>query len=889
MRKNKTLGLLLTTCSFAATPVWAATSSMPVEVDDGKVEGLTYVSALHPEYQKEIIDFCRHYNLSSEVINSDDLIFTYMSISGGNCKLDILDSFLSIYINKVENFDVLKNNLNTSDLFGVFSVLKNIVIPEQQRRFMEFFKGMSTHKDREMALRVIRRTYTPEKLTALDEIVKNLSTSITRLDHVSAVSSGLSADRYVRLLPYLSSEMTFIDLSEFTEDQFSLCLSFLQNRTEKTSFFDIRKAVFLELTLEQFIQFTQLVENNNGGMFHRDILLIAKYGLTLEHLTSINENIKSKSLMNIETAIKRISEYNIAPNQINSMNFTVPYIGIINDYTILFELYELCRINSVELEQEILRMMDSEDPNTVERVSKFIIGYYRKLGLTFYHPLPLKAIDKMQNVLLESSVRVELEQEILRTLDSEDLSTVERVSKFMIKNYRKLGLQLNHPLLQKAIDKMQNVLLESSDRAVLERVCAFLLDSGAFDVNFDNLGFTEDHELIQTAIRQRFVLSQDLTDPTNPWKVWGDMLAKRDVDLNLSDLVPAPQPFAGKLVRLNAPAIADYAKDVAIVEASVPPIAPTALADLLGALAGRLNDGLHSTINDMTTKSFAEIRTNALGDGVSFLTNLLRTPKIGLLDAQFKCVMANVMSFPNDDGAEDTLSSQEEKLLKVLIGIAGCPTGQGGGVEAAYLNLPPQFKFETNRGLHGGLLAEQRKGKAFLMDLIKEASLTLLTNDNPFMRDITQEHEGNPIAELVHQGKYMINFIGDMVGINHPVTFNHHAGLFYQNMLALSKEETLRKFYDFAMADNKMVLFVKQKIQEMVDNRVGFEAFTSLKGDLTYKQMWGIKADSFKAPKLTDAGVLQLLLSINALQVIDSELPWGAPIPASSLPPVSSL
>ena len=138
--------------------------------------------------------------------------------------------------------------------------------------------------------------------------------------------------------------------------------------------------------------------------------------------------------------------------------------------------------------------------------------------------------------------------------------------------------------------------LDSADRDTLLRTCNFILfmNNSFGDFNYKRLGWHEDHNIVQDAIRKRIVASQDITDPKNPWFIWNQMLARREVATNFEVITPEGIIFGGKNVRLNPSHIAKFSHGFLIDEASVPTISPTLLNTFLEGLEGRLNSTLRA-------------------------------------------------------------------------------------------------------------------------------------------------------------------------------------------------------------------------------------------------------------------------------------------------------
>lgn len=452
--------------------------------------------------------------------------------------------------------------------------------------------------------------------------------------------------------------------------------------------------------------------------------------------------------------------------------------------------------------------------------------------------------------------------------------------------------------------------LNGDNRDRLKRICDFILHrrQGTTRFNFQQLGWNEDHPVVQDAIRKRTVLSGDITDPKNPWNIWNKMLERRAKDVDWTHVTPPEIIFAGKNVSLNPERIAQFSHGFLIDAETVPTVSPALLHILFTQLEGRLNDALRQEISHMHEKnvSFQGLKNHTLGaQDASFLTLLLKGKKTDFHSAKIMCVLNHLMTFPDNDGTQTHLSSREHRFMQIVTNLRECDTGKADDLEELYNALPSEFKYSVLSPLFDweNISIEKRKGYGFLMTTVREGAFQVLSENNPLMRQICGLPEqpvdanGNPVGEpasisqLTHQTKYIINFVGSDIGVSHPDSFPHDAHLFYQNMLAFEKTPLIKMYYDYIWNDARLMGFFRHKVNEAVKpllptSRTAassssttpttgfFPALDSLRpADMSIVDMWDV--DENGVTTVTDKGLVTLLLEAGILKENMNALPWG--------------
>ncbi|MBA4117932.1 MAG: hypothetical protein C0514_03440 [Candidatus Puniceispirillum sp.] len=452
--------------------------------------------------------------------------------------------------------------------------------------------------------------------------------------------------------------------------------------------------------------------------------------------------------------------------------------------------------------------------------------------------------------------------------------------------------------------------LKGHDRDRLERICDFILRrrQGITRFNFQQLGWNEDHPVVQDAIRKRTVLSGDITDPKNPWYIWNQMLERRAKDVDWAHVTPPELIFADKNVTLNPERIGQFSHGFLIDVDTVPAVSTALLHTLFTQLEDRLNESLRQEISHMQTQniSFQGLKNRTLGaQGVSFLTLLLNGKKTDFHSAKLMCVLNHLMTLPDADGTQTHLSTREHRFMQIVTNLRECDTGKADDLEELYNALPSDFKYSVLTPLFDweNISAEKRKGYGFLMTTVREGAFQVLSENNPLMRQICGlpeqpfDKNGRPVGEphsisqLTHQTKYIINFVGRDIGVNHPDSFPHDAHLFYENMLAFEKTPLIKMYYDYSWKDARLMGFFRQKINEAVKPLLPttraasssastfpttgfFPALDSLRpADMSIVDMWDV--DENGVTTVTDKGLVTLLLEAGILKENMNALPWG--------------
>ncbi|MDP1975463.1 MAG: hypothetical protein Q8K37_05775, partial [Alphaproteobacteria bacterium] len=400
--------------------------------------------------------------------------------------------------------------------------------------------------------------------------------------------------------------------------------------------------------------------------------------------------------------------------------------------------------------------------------------------------------------------------------------------------------------------------------------------------NYEELDLIEDNALVQLAIRVEILLNES-NDPKSPYKIHGDLLKKREehVDFyNLTSWQFFPDENSDSIkhkIALN-PTFFRKLSENQIDFDTVPNVHPQLINIMLGTIETRiaLNPRLNNAIQSEGLPSFAGIKLTTLGqDDDGYLLKLLTQPKEHRIAAQFKCIL-HYLTTLNADATAETLSNQEWAILSTLSSILECSTGRDAGIVNIYALLPHQYKLKTLIPIDvedqdyldaqeiGGIKKTAPNLYPFLEDTIQDIIDPLFTAVSPLLQELCGEAD---IMEAVHQGLYLRNLIGDLVGSRHKIKFDMNAGLYYEKLLAYNRQEVLDIFYKYADLNLKTLISItRSKINEFMDQGKNLIIYNELRTLLDNHINNSIELDEEDRPSITDEGTVKLLILIGVLK-----------------------
>ncbi|MBY0500411.1 MAG: sel1 repeat family protein [Alphaproteobacteria bacterium] len=418
----------------------------------------------------------------------------------------------------------------------------------------------------------------------------------------------------------------------------------------------------------------------------------------------------------------------------------------------------------------------------------------------------------------------------------------------------------SHPDFQQAFMTHWNSLLNSPNCEEMSDISLFILE------NYRMLEISEDSDFFLEVAAKR-IISDNITDPKNPFNVWPALLQKRAVPVDVRNLIQdlPTWEIEGTQWRFNPARLEDFGKEVHIDQTTVPSVTQNDFSDALDKIQTKLTenpeavqnavDEITKIHNEGTPLPFEDLKTFALGyNGRSFFMNNLLKDSVEA--SQLKCVLNYIRSF--SDGSEGPLSPQEEKLITFLMSVKACEIGQESGLTSYYqVYVPNHFKYSVTGDLFNHDRLEIQRSEYVFVSLMKEVINSILNTDNRFMKGICKT-TGN-VPQLSHQALYLKTLIGDKIGI--PLCrFDPSTSCLSDSLLELPKADGLRHFYNYILTNECLVKEVENKINQAV---LTGNTYLHLR-DLTDK--WTYKDDEDSTPQIKREGILELLIKIGLLE-----------------------
>ncbi|MDP1723816.1 MAG: hypothetical protein Q8L85_03860 [Alphaproteobacteria bacterium] len=413
-------------------------------------------------------------------------------------------------------------------------------------------------------------------------------------------------------------------------------------------------------------------------------------------------------------------------------------------------------------------------------------------------------------------------------------------------------------------------ILQSDDQYLSSMLADFI------ERHYDQLGFVENDEFIQLTIRTQILLD-DSDDPKSPYVIHGNLLKKREEQVDFSTFIEWHY-FKGQNLDYRISLNPEFFKDLSNIEIdfdTTPIIDQNILHILMQRIKNRISNNPDTTniILNLTGSSFEGINKGTLNDSDNYLSSLLNAPRHHKIAAQFKCIMQHILSLDSTDGTNNKLSTQEESFLKILCSIIHCRYGKAGAIVEIYAELPYHTKLKTKKGeiLNAAIIqrsgADTYEASNFLYDAIQDLVETLFSGTNDLMAEICGV-PANQVDQGVHQGLYLRNLIGDLVGSRHDVAFDVSAQLYYENLLALSLQDALDTFYRHANVGlPNLISYIQIKINEFLKQNprsIIYNQLAVLLSGNNNGTTWIL--DEHDTPFITEEGVVRILIKIGALK-----------------------
>ncbi len=234
---------------------------------------------------------------------------------------------------------------------------------------------------------------------------------------------------------------------------------------------------------------------------------------------------------------------------------------------------------------------------------------------------------------------------------------------------------------------------------------------------------------------------------------------------------------------------------------------------------------------------------------------------LSITQAQFASIFHTILAQDDSAPANALLSPQEEMLLKIAAGIASCETGKKEGIANTYAQLPSEFKLKKNLEAMTSTDEDRQvlPAKEALSCHVQAFLIDQFSGTTPLAQELTGASEP---AQGVHQGLYMKNLIGPLVGLNHQVSFDRHTGVLYDALVLMSREGILEAFYRHIKPQH-LVHYVHQRLLKELDmtTKEGKALFNSLNALVgSSKELWD-ESDY----TLTEPGTRTLLKTVGFL------------------------
>ncbi len=464
---------------------------------------------------------------------------------------------------------------------------------------------------------------------------------------------------------------------------------------------------------------------------------------------------------------------------------------------------------------------------------------------------------------------------------------------------------------QQMIMNYWDTLLNSPDREEMRDISSFILE------NYKTLGISEESDLFLEVVGKK-ALSEDITDPKNPFIVWPALLQKRAVPVDVSSLVPEA-PFwvaEDQHWRFNPARLEAFGQNVHIDPETVKPITAEHLIEDFAKIQAKLMmspglsheiaeellqpaqqdmgenpedpqgpvqqnidieeplDPVQRAIGEITKVSnggvpltFEQLKIYALGHNRNsfFLDTLF---KDSVAAAQLKAALFYISSFSDEGG--NPLSKREKQLIRFVMAVKACAIGQESGLTDYYqLYVPDDLKYEVTGDLFSHDPLPIQRSKHIFIRIMQEVVDSILNTDNSFMQRVCGVT--GKVPQLSHQALYLKTLIGDKISVPF-CRFDPSTNCLVDPLLTLAKEETLRHFYEYILKDETLVKEVKNKINQAV---LTGNTYLQLK-ELTHQ--WTYMDDENATPSITREGVMELFIKVG---LVEEAFPRPA-VPSSS-------
>jgi hypothetical protein len=236
----------------------------------------------------------------------------------------------------------------------------------------------------------------------------------------------------------------------------------------------------------------------------------------------------------------------------------------------------------------------------------------------------------------------------------------------------------------------------------------------------------------------------------------------------------------------------------------------------------------------------------------------LSSEEVSIPEAQLRAILHWLLLINSDIREGEIFSEREETLIKLGISIQHCTTGKKEGIALAYAQLPIANRYQA-QGLQGET-PEEVTAKKFFVDFVQKMLSEQFSGTNALMQELVGTTD---VQQVAHHTIYLKNLIGQCVGLPHKVTFDQHAGLLYDKLIARSREEVLEIFFRH-MTPNILVQALMKEVNSNWRHYQKFlEPFSSKE---QVSSGWDWDDDLGIPTKLNTLGALHLLQAAGYLK-----------------------
>lgn len=399
------------------------------------------------------------------------------------------------------------------------------------------------------------------------------------------------------------------------------------------------------------------------------------------------------------------------------------------------------------------------------------------------------------------------------------------------------------------------------------------------------LRLSEIDPLFQQALQVLSITDPDARrNPKNPYRIYASLKA---LEGSVSAVAAPPQSLEGQTVRVGVAAMRSETEKVstAATFASLPgDITPETVRNLFAAMRARLAalpadkqaaaraDIASMCPSDATVDILDALERNLTED--EYLTRLLRitgapTDRVPNDVWEFYHIIQFIQQQGDAVAEGENLSPREQVLIKMSQSIQFCSSGKKEGIGLAYglirdvIRTPSSLETEALKTL-------------LYQEIVMPHLQHLLSDDGPFLREMTGVPVGTPISQLSHQAIYVKNLIAKRLGLPWDLTFDQHTGVLYNALVEKTVDQVLEALFRHFSPENLRAVLqenVKKRFKSLERPETHAQAlpfYNAIMACLEFKDscVSYTEDDDFNLIdcQLTPAGATELLMKLDFLE-----------------------